>query len=119
MTIPTMLWTYRARVERVIDGDTLAVRIDQGLHVERVEQVRLLGVNTPERKGATRAAGDAARDYVKGWLVVAGGGDWPLVVQTEKDDAFGRFLATVWRHEDGACLNDDLLRDGQAVPFKS
>lgn len=114
--IPAQLWVYRARVERVIDGDTLAIRLDQGLHTERVEQVRLLGVNTPEVKGASRPAGLAATAFVKRWLSDAGG-DWPLVVQTEKSDAFGRFLATVWDAA-GRCLNDDLLSAGHAVPFE-
>ena len=118
-TKPAQLWVYRARLERVIDGDTLDVTIDCGFHGFRTERLRLLGVNTPERKGATRAAGDEALRFVQTWLglaAVAAGGAWPLVIQTEKADAFGRFLATVWG-VDGACLNADLLATGHAVPF--
>lgn len=115
--MPTTLWTYHARLERVIDGDTLDVTIDAGFHGYRRERLRLAGVNTPEVRGATRVAGAAATAFVKHWCSDAGGGDWPLVIRTEKSDVFGRYLATVWRREDLRCLNDDLIEAGVAVSF--
>lgn len=117
MSVAPAIWAYRAQLVRVIDGDTLDVVIDQGLHTHRTERVRLLGVNTPERKGNTRKAGDAARLFVVDWLSWLEGMDWPLTVRTEKTDAFGRYLARVWRTTDGRCLNDDLLAAGHAVVF--
>lgn len=62
--------------------------------------------------GTTAPAGQAAKDYVTAWLAGA-----DIVLQTYKSDAFGRFLATLWRTADGACLNDDLLSSGNAVVF--
>ena len=110
------IWAYRARCERVVDGDTLDVTIDQGLHTHRTERVRLLGVNTPETKGATKMAGRLATIYVEDWLAEADD-EWPLIVQTARGDAFGRWLARVWRRSDGRELNADLLAAGHAVPF--
>lgn len=119
--IPTQAWVFRARHTKVVDGDTLDLVVDAGFRATRTERVRLLGVNTPERHGPTRAAGDAARAFVIDWLPApltsALTGDWPLLIQTRKDDVFGRYLATVWRLSDGACLNADLLSSGNAVPF--
>lgn len=115
--MPSQQWVYRCRVTNVVDGDTVDVVIDAGFRATRTERLRLLGVNTPERKGATRVAGEIARQYTAKWLAEAArAGEWPLLVQTHKSDAFGRYLGTVWR-PDGRCLNDDLLTDGQAVPF--
>jgi len=111
------LWTYRARVVAVVDGDTLDVTLDQGLHTTRTERLRLLAVNAPEVKGQSKPAGLAATAFVRAWLAEAGADEWPLVVRTERADAFGRFLARVWRTSDGACLNDALLAAGQAVRF--
>lgn len=120
MTVmPTALYVYRARCERVIDGDTIDATISMGLHDYRTERLRLLGVNAPERKGETRAAGDAARLFVVEWM--RGGvalDEWPLVIRTQKSDAFGRFLGTVWRVSDGVSLNEALLAAGMAVPFR-
>lgn len=114
---PAQLWVYRARAVRVVDGDTLDVVIDCGFHGYRTERLRLLGVNTPELKGETRAAGEDAKAFVQDWLAAAGDGDWPLVIRTEQADAFGRYLAVVWAANGGACLNDALLAEGLAVPF--
>ena len=115
--MPPDIWAYRARAERVIDGDTLQIVIDAGLNCYRTERIRLLGVNAPEVKGPTRPAGLAAAAFVTDWLArVPFDEDWPLIVQTAKGDAFGRWLARVWR-PDGRCLNDDLLTAGHAVPF--
>jgi endonuclease YncB( thermonuclease family) len=90
--------------------------LDLGKRTYAEDRLRLLNVNAPERKGATLAAGNASRDYVAEWLYVPDDGskEWPLRVQTFKDDEFGRYLALVWRVSDGACLNDDLIRDGMA-----
>lgn len=118
MSAAPAIWAYRARVERVIDGDTIDLTIDAGFRSTREERVRLLGVNTPEVRGATRQAGVAARTFVEDWLSrVADGDEWPLIVQTHKGDAFGRYLGRIWRRHDGACLNDTLLMAGHAVPF--
>ena len=51
------------------------------------------------------------------WLSWVEGMEWPLTVQTAKSDAFGRYLARIWRTTDGRCLNDDLLAAGHAVVF--
>lgn len=124
---PEQQYVYRADVRSVVDGDTLDVVIDCGFRGTRTERLRLLDVNTPERKKPTRAAGDASYQYVLNWLSEGSRqtrgndpADWPefpFLIQTEKSDAFGRFLAIVWR-ADGACLNADLLRDGMAVPYE-
>ena len=118
-SMPTTLWTYRARAVKVVDGDTVDLELDLGRRTYAVERVRLLGVNTPERRGATRAAGDAAKAFVEAWLRQGVALEaWPLVIQTEKDDAFGRYLGMIWRRSDGRCLNDELLSAGHAVPFE-
>lgn len=116
MSAVPAIWAYRARWERVIDGDTLDVTIDQGLHTHRTERIRLLGVNTPETKGATKMAGRLATIYVEDWLAEADD-EWPLIVQTARGDAFGRWLARVWRRSDGRELSADLLAAGHAVVF--
>jgi len=120
-TMPSQAWVYRARALRAVDGDTLDVELDQGLHTRRLERLRLLGVNAPEVHGPSRDAGLAATAWTRGWLDAAATGApgvaWPLLLQTTRSDVFGRWLATCWRVGDGACLNDDILAAGMAVPF--
>ena len=114
--MPQHAWVFPATLVRVVDADTIDCLIDVAMHGRRIERLRLLGVNAPETRGATKAAGDAATGYVVWWLSQAGG-DWPLRIETHKSDVFGRYLALVWRVYDGRCLNDDLVSSGHAVPF--
>lgn len=116
--MPVRLWVYRARVTAVIDGDTLDVILDQGLHTHRTERLRLLGVNTPELRGPTRAAGLAAKAFVVSWLAEAGAGEWPVRIETVKADSFGRYLCWLWRVSDCRNLSDDLLATGHAAPYE-
>lgn len=115
MPIPRHEWTWLARPLNVVDGDTIDIEIDCGFHGRRTERLRLLNVNCPEVKRPTRDAGDAATQYTRDWMAALGTEDWPLVIVTGKSDAFGRYLALVWRSLDGRCLNEDLITEGHAV----
>jgi micrococcal nuclease len=121
---PIHTWVFTARATKFVDGDTIDVQLDQGMHTWRIERLRLLNINTPERKGATFANGNHALQFTMNWVanhreqhsdMGAKVIEWPLLVQTEKADAFGRYLAYVWCRQCGACLNDDLVSHGFAV----
>jgi micrococcal nuclease len=88
-------YTYRAVVEDVYDGDTVTLTIDLGMHVHlRRQKVRLIGIDAPEVRGDSRAAGLTARDFLRSLLPVGAA----VVVETEKDRAekYGRWLARIW-----------------------
>lgn len=117
--MPPQLWVYRARMMRVVDGDTIDIELDAGFRSHRIERIRLLGVNAPEARGISRLDGEMATTYVRDWLISDGAPDaWPLRIQTEKSDSFGRYLGRLWRISDGRELNADLLDSGHAVPYR-
>lgn len=94
-------------VVRIVDGDTIHVRVDG-----RVEKVRYIGVNTPEvhhpRKGEEpggRAAAAVNRDLVTGRRV-------RLELDAQSRDRHGRLLAYVW--VDNTMINAELVRRGFA-----
>lgn len=120
MSVPDVPYTFRAALVRIVDGDTVTLKLDFRAHRYGDVTCRLLGVDTPEVVGATAAAGRAARAFALRWLVDAGADEWPLVAETVLDraDKYGRLLARVWRVADGHCLNDDLLVAGHAVPYE-
>ena len=118
-------FVYGVTVLRVIDGDTLDVDIDLGFSmILRGQRLRLLHVNTPERKGSTKKAGDAAWRFVKEWL----GSHSNIMIRSRKrepghavEDSFGRYLVEVYGDNDQfeqECLNAALLDSGNAVPFR-
>lgn len=119
MTTTPYTWEYPARLVRVIDGDTLDLVLDQGMHTWRTERVRLHGVNAPERNSADPAAREIARAATE-YLDRACRGDeeWPLLARTLKNpDAFGRYLAVVRRTGSDVSVNAELLAAGLAVEF--
>lgn len=92
------------RVERVIDGDTLALEGDV--------RVRLIGVDTPETVHPDRPveplgheAAEFVREHVEGQRV-------RLEFDKERRDRYGRVLAYVYRWEDDWLLNEELIRAG-------
>ncbi len=118
-------FVYGVTVLRVIDGDTLDLDIDLGFSIKLAGQrVRLLRVNTPERKGTTRKAGDAAWRFATKWL----DSHLSVVIRSRKiepgkgeKDSFGRYLVEVYGVDHTGqqkCLNDALLDSGNAVPFR-
>ena len=47
-------YNYLAVVDRIIDGDTIVITVDTGFYLKYKTQVRLLRVNAPETRGASR-----------------------------------------------------------------
>ncbi len=63
------MYTYRCKIVRVVDGDTLDLEIDLGFNVRIRERVRLFGVNTPEVFGTNATeAGKLASEFTKTWV---------------------------------------------------
>lgn len=106
------LWTYRASLVRVVDGDTVVMRLDLGFRTSCEQSLRLVGVNAPELfSGTNREVGATAKADCERWLWEHQHQDivWPYVVQTVKDrQTFGRYLGTVY-DLDGDCLNEWLI----------
>jgi micrococcal nuclease len=98
---------------RVIDGDTFVADVDLGFHVTRRETFRVRGIDTPETRGATRHAGDAARAFAASWCSEAG---HSVTLRSVKQEKFGRYLADVWNHT-GSSLANALISAGHAVPY--
>ena len=58
------LYHYKAKIDRVVDGDTVDVSIDLGFDMHSRQRVRLWGINTPEcrtRDKREKALGLAAK----------------------------------------------------------
>jgi micrococcal nuclease len=99
----------RAEVVRVVDGDTIRVRLDG-----RVERVRYIGIDTPESvKPGTPVQCYAKRASAANAALVAGR-SVRLVGDVEQRDRYGRLLAYVYREPDGAFVNARLVADGFA-----
>jgi len=116
--MPFNLYTYRATITSVYDGDTCTMDIDLGLNTwVRNEKLRLNRINTPELKGENREAGLRARDRLRELVL-----NKNIILQTvtDKKGKYGRYLGELWIiNEAGQFLNinDLLVKEDHAQYF--
>jgi micrococcal nuclease len=97
------------RVERVVDGDTIVVRLG-----DVDERVRYIGMDTPESvKPGTPVQCYAEAASTENRRLVAGR-EVRLVPDAEARHRYGRLLAYVYREPDGLFVNAELVRRGYA-----
>jgi micrococcal nuclease len=102
-----------AEVVRVVDGDTIVVRVTGG-----EERVRLIGVDTPESVDPRRPVECFGKEAAARTAELLPAG---TAVRLERDvearDRYDRLLAYVYRADDGTFVNRALLEDGYAQPL--
>lgn len=94
-------------VLRVVDGDTIHVKLG-----ERVEKVRYIGVNTPEIGHPTRGEEPGGRQAAAVNRRLVGGRHVRLELDVQARDRHGRLLAYVWVGD--LMVNAELVRLGYA-----
>jgi len=103
------MYEYQAKIERVIDGDTVVATVDLGFSTFRQETFRLYGINAPEihsKDAAEKAAGLKTKARLE--EMIAYGGTTPVTIKTKKDDQekYGRYLAEIEvTRKDGSVVN--------------
>ena len=120
------MYEYRAKLVRVVDGDTYDLEVDLGFRTLVRHRFRLVEVNTPEMFGKNACeAGKQAQGFVM--TLLAAQGEW-LTIRTQKDKQgkYGRWLADViltvngdgeaFSHG-GRSLSSYLIQKGHAVPY--
>ena len=113
------MFSYFAKLERVVDGDTIDVHIDLGFKIWHKARVRMLGIDTPERRTRRldeKALGLASKARLKELLK---GRQIRLECSKEKGK-FGRVLAEVWtvdKEGNEANINAQLIEEGYARAY--
>ncbi len=114
------LHTYLARLERVVDGDTIHVILDLGFKIFHQEILRLAKINAPE---ISTNAGKKSKSELEKILK----NNPLLIIKTNKTDIYGRYVADVFFAEEnstpketannGTYLNQLLLDRGMVEIF--
>lgn len=111
------MYQYRAKLVKVIDGDTVDLTVDLGFDTFRTVRVRLSGVNCPEMNTPD---GQVAKLATINWFGDASHGDTWVTINTfkrkdlsDKYDDWHRYIAEVVA-PDGTTLNKYLLDSGNA-----
>lgn len=111
-------YKYRAKLIRVVDGDTYDFEVDLGFHTFTRIRIRMSGIDTAETYGVKHESDEYARgieqkEFVEDWFKSAE----DVIIETEKDEKgkYGRWLARVYEsnpdNEDSECLNERLIEE--------
>lgn len=104
-------------VTKVVDGDTIQVRVDNS-----IESVRLIGIDSAEIEGKTKDEGIKAKNFL---VEMIGGQKIRLEKDKSQDDrdVYHRLLRYVFL-EDGRMVNREMIRSDMAreytfkIPYK-
>ena len=115
------MYQYKCKINKVLDGDTVDIDLDLGFNIILSNQrVRMAGVDTPESRTANKEEkprGLLSKKKLAEKLPV---GSWQII-ETQRsdnnDDKFGRILG-VFILEDGTKVNEWLIQNNYAVPYK-
>jgi micrococcal nuclease len=115
------MYTYNAKINRVIDGDSIEADIDLGFGVSIKKMVRLNGIDAPEknsrilseRESAAKATARTKYALENKWVIIK--------TQLDQGDKYGRVLAYVYESskelEENQSFNIKLIQEGLAIPY--
>lgn len=112
------MYTYNAKVIKIIDGDTILVDIDLGFYTWLFNQsIRLIGIDAPEIRTKNlleKEAGFLAKNFIESYIKE--GDNVILRTTLDKTEKFGRILGTI-STEEGLNINQALLDENLVVPY--
>lgn len=114
------MYQYRAKILKILDGDTVEIDLDLGFNITLAAQkVRLSGIDTPESRTTNteeKPRGLLSKKKLQEKLPV---GSY-LTIETlradSNDDKFGRILG-IFIAEDGTNINQWMLDNNYAVSY--
>jgi len=121
------MYEYKARVLRVVDGDTVDLDIDLGCSVHVHERCRLYGINAPETHGVKKDSdeyrkGMEATEFLRNMIEGK-----EILIRTHKDKRgkYGRYLVEIFAYavtDDGfgpifPSVNAEMVEAGHAAPY--
>lgn len=107
------MYKYNAKVDRVVDGDTVDALVDLGFDTWKKVRIRMMGINTPEsrtRDLEEKKRGLAAKDRLIELL-----GDGDCILQSHGVGKYGRCLGELFVKDMN--INQQLITEGHAVAY--
>lgn len=115
MEVLRLRYEYFAKLDRVVDGDTVDMFVDLGLNTWSHQRFRLKGINAPEMR--EKPQGQDAKETLKALIDLhKAPKTGELIVKTHKDKRgkYGRFVATLISIDGQTDLNLKMVELGHA-----
>ncbi|MFZ5987201.1 MAG: thermonuclease family protein [Bacillota bacterium] len=107
------LYIYKARVKRIIDGDTIIADIDLGFNVWIKDvRVRLARIEAPNKKNGLEQWERSKKALADKLLM-----EEEIIIKTikDKEDKYGRMLGEIWLDKEN--INSWMVEKGYATIY--
>ena len=108
------MYQYKIKkIHKIIDGDTVDVEISLGFGITLSHRVRLKDIDAAETRTKDlkeKAEGLLAKEWLEKELSKPG--EW--IIETTKDDKYGRILGTLYLVGEPVTVNERMINDGIA-----
>ena len=109
-----MYYYYKVEILRVVDGDTVDVRMDLGFNVWHKCRVRLMGINAPESR--TRDLEEKKRGWLQNWLIeILNSAQADIEMQSHGVGKYGKVLGELYINE--VNINQLMVKEGHAKEY--
>ena len=114
------MYEYKAKLDRVVDGDTVDLIIDVGFRMTTNQRIRLAHIDAPEiwrvkKTSEEYRKGIEAKKYVERRLE---DNQNKVKIATYKGAGkYGRYIGIIWLEDSNMSLNDDLVQKGHAKRY--
>lgn len=112
----TNWFTFQARLQRVVDGDTVDLVVDLGFRTRKRVRVRIKGIDTAEIYGVPEESeeyrrGQTHAEFARDWFAAnASEEEWPFILSTEKDHGkYGRWPGRIVSKQTGNVYHEDVV----------
>jgi micrococcal nuclease len=111
------MYQYKIKkITKIVDGDTVDLDIDLGFGITISHRIRLKGINAPETKTLNLEEKNKGIE-AKVWLEkeLSKEGQW--IIETTKEDKYGRMLGILYLVGEPVTVNERMLNEGIAEPY--
>lgn len=111
------MYTYNAKLERVVDGDTVDALVDLGFDTWKKVRIRLHGLDAWEsrtRNLEEKKKGLAAKQYLIDQLESNNNN---FILVSHGVGKYGRCLGEIFLKQDGWSINEMLITEGHAKVY--
>lgn len=113
LLIGAQMYTYEAKVIKVIDGDTVDLEIDLGFHIRVTKRIRLSFINAPEMN---TDLGKRSKEFLL--KSIPEGANVIIKTQLDSTDKYGRVLGEIFAPDQISSINKLMVDGGFAEYYK-
>jgi len=107
------MYRYNAKIDKVVDGDTVDALVDLGFDTWKKVRIRMMGMNAPESR--TRDLEEKKRGLAAKERLIELLGDGDFILQSHGVGKYGRCLGELF--VDDTNVNQTLITEGHATEY--